>query len=153
MKLIRKIDITKKECAEHVLSLQKKAYKVEAEYLGSKHLPPLSETINSLLLSDEHFYGYFLKNELVGAIAYEKLPHMITITRVMISPSYFRKGIASHLIQYLLKLEGDQNVYYVTTGSKNVPAIKLYNKFGFQEMLQYMTREGIALTKLKRYVE
>ncbi|WP_243291865.1 GNAT family N-acetyltransferase [Bacillus sp. FJAT-47783] len=148
--MIRKIDITKKKMAEHVLCLQKKAYEVEAEYLGSEKLPPLRETLSSLLLSDEHFYGYFLNNDLVGAIAYEKQPHMITITRVMISPLYFRKGIASHLIQYLLKLEGDQNVYYVTTGTKNVPAIKLYQKFRFQETVQYMTREGIALTKLKR---
>lgn len=148
--MIKRLDVMERQIAKKMLKLQKEAYRVEAEYLGSDLLPPLQDTVQSIMLSHEIFYGYWLKRKLIGAIAYEKSRLSITLTRVMVSPRYFQQGIASKLIHHLLKLEGEENVYYVTTGAKNAPAIQLYKKFQFQEASYYETREGIMLIKFMR---
>jgi ribosomal protein S18 acetylase RimI-like enzyme len=47
-----------------------------------------------------------------------------------VDPNYFKKGIGSKMMQLVLK-EFEASQYIVETGKQNVPAISLYEKFGF----------------------
>lgn len=147
--MIQKININDKKIARKVFQLQKEAYQVEAKYLDTYRIPPLMETIDSLLKSNEHFYGYYENKLLVGVIAYEIDQNSLIISRVMVSPTHFRKGVASSLIDYVLQLEPEMKFYFVTTGSNNYPAIQLYKKYGFKEISKFRV-VGITLTKLMK---
>jgi len=147
--MIQKIDIKDRKNARKVLRLQKEAYKVEVKYLDSYRIPPLMETVDSLIESNEHFYGYFENERLIGVTAYEIEDNAFILSRVMVSPKHFRKGVASTLIHYVLQLEPNMEKYYVTTGAKNEPALRLYKKFGFKEVSHFQV-VGIHLTKLMK---
>ena len=142
----------KRKVAKKILTLQKEAYQVEATYLGVSDIPPLRDTTRAIMYSNEEFIGFWDGKSLIGSIAYEVSKGALILSRVMVSPSHFRKGIATALLQYLFSSKGEDSVYIVTTGAQNYPAIELYKKFGFTECQSYATREGIQLLKLIRTV-
>jgi ribosomal protein S18 acetylase RimI-like enzyme len=71
---------------------------------------------------------------LVGLISYERENKTLHICRMMVHPDYFRRGIASSLINFVSDLEDDVVKMTVTTGTKNTPAINLYKRHGFKEI-------------------
>ena len=85
----------------------------------------------------ETFYGYYVDGQegpkLAGAISFEREGSIVTICRMMVHPDFFRRGIASSLLQHILieqEREGATR-FIVSTGSANSPAIRLYEGFGF----------------------
>ena len=69
----------------------------------------------------------------------------------MVYPNYFRQGIGTKLVQYVIETY-DTKVFTVETGVDNYPAIKLYKNFAFQEQSQWDTDHGIRKIRLKRMV-
>ena len=76
--------------------LQQQAYRVEAELIGAALFPPLLQT--EAALREEHPTGYIMRldGRLVGAVTVDGE----TITRLLVSPDYFRQGIATQLLRY-----------------------------------------------------
>ena len=52
-------------------------------------------------------------------------------TSLVVDPNYFRRGIASKLIDFVLN-HYEVNMFTVETGKDNGPARKLYEGFGFE---------------------
>ncbi|TKC16278.1 GNAT family N-acetyltransferase [Robertmurraya kyonggiensis] len=146
--MIRKFMIGEK--GEEVLRLQRQAYKVEAAYIGTYDIPPLKETLEELLNSRETFIGYFVDDTLAGILSYKFKKGVIDIHRVMVHPAFFRRGIAGSLIQYIEDKMVSAEFAIVSTGAKNIPAIKLYEKLGFEELDQSVVGDGLVLTNLKK---
>ena len=46
--------------AQRVLEIQKAAYTIEAELIGTFNIPPLKDTLETLQASDETFYGWWI---------------------------------------------------------------------------------------------
>lgn len=126
-----------REIAEQIRNVQIPAYRVEAEIIGFDGIPALRETVEQLMQSTETFYGYLEGEELLGAIACEQDEpggqgaSQVDITRLVVHPDHFRKGIAGMLLHYVFTLHGDAERFVVHTGAKNRPAIQLYEKYGF----------------------
>lgn len=129
--MIRKINQKDKEIAKEIESLQKLSYRVEAEIIGYSAIPPLEESINDITNSEGVFLAFFEEQQIAGILAYEFKEDFIIISKMMIHPNHFRKGIASNLIDYLFRLDLDNLRVKVATGAKNYPAIRLYQKHGF----------------------
>jgi ribosomal protein S18 acetylase RimI-like enzyme len=64
-------------------------------------------------------------------LAYEFEGGFIIISKMMVHPDHFKKGIASKLIDYLFRIYSHAWRVKVSTGAKNYPAIRLYQKHGF----------------------
>ncbi|WP_331436860.1 GNAT family N-acetyltransferase [Gordoniibacillus kamchatkensis] len=90
------------------------------------------------------------EGELAGAIAYECEGGTITISRMMVHPHYFRRGIASKLLRHVFALEPDAARYVVSTGALNAPALKLYESAGFEEQYRREIAPGIELVTLAK---
>jgi ribosomal protein S18 acetylase RimI-like enzyme len=146
--MIREIDIAVSEWAEAVLRLQLRSYAVEAKLIGFAHLPPLQDTVATLQQCGERFFGYMKREQLAGAISYERTEKTVQICRLMVDPDFFRQGLASALIEFVCHKERDANEIVVTTGSANMPALRLYQRHGFREVEQMRMPEGVSLTKL-----
>lgn len=114
--------------AKSILELSKESYAVEAEIIGVADFPPLRETIEEVAASNNRFLGYFDGPNLLGVLEYSNTGNESWIHRLAVKPSHFKNGVASSL---LLSALSESSVYFVGTSPLNRPAVKLYEKFGF----------------------
>ncbi|WP_164931584.1 GNAT family N-acetyltransferase [Longirhabdus pacifica] len=147
--MIRLIDRTSNDELEQLWLMQHAAYRVEANLIGFKALPPLMETKKQLREVPEIFYGYFNESELQGALSLEKNMDNITICRVMVDPDHFGKSIASQLLQHIMNIFHSYLIK-VSTSELNEPAIKLYTKHGFVLDSKTVLSAKISLVHLKK---
>ena len=143
---IRKLKIEDAKTAEKVLSVQIPSYRVEAEIIGFDGIPPLHDTLETLMDCGESFYGYFIGEELAGVIAYKREADVLDIHRMMVHPQHFRKGVASALLRHLLAAESGSKKAIVSTGAKNEPAKELYLRHGFLQVGVREVAPGVSIT-------
>lgn len=146
---IVEIDIKDSKTAQRVLTMQKESYKVEAEYIGTYEIPPLKESLQELMDCGETFIGYYDGGEIAGAISYKLEDNEIDIHRVMVDPGHFRKGIARKLISHVEEHIPSQGMV-VCTGAKNIPAVTLYLKLGFEKIRDIEVGHGLVLTQFRK---
>ncbi|MBE1553525.1 GNAT family N-acetyltransferase [Sporosarcina limicola] len=144
--MIKKVDITNFNSAREIISIQIPSYNVEAELIDFQDIPPLKDTIETLQQCGETFYGYYLNDELCGAISLKVENGIIDIHRLMVHPKHFRKGIAGMLLEYIEGINEDSETIVVSTGSKNEPAINLYKRNGFSSTGETRVAEHLSLT-------
>lgn len=133
MDTITKLDLQDEMTLDELWSLQHKAYRLEAEIIGFRDIPPLLETRDMLSRVKEEFYGCLDDTgELLGAVAVlEESPGKLTVTRMMVNPEYFRRGVAGRLLEFIFARYAEMEQFIVSTGKLNVPAVALYTKHGF----------------------
>jgi ribosomal protein S18 acetylase RimI-like enzyme len=102
--------------------------------------------------SKETFIGIYKKDQLAGFLSYIKEKDRMTICRLAVHTDYFRQGIASRLLTEVLNQPGIKS-WVVTTGKENEPAIRCYEKHGFQKQEEIMTREGIPIVRMFKKVD
>ncbi|MEH7119574.1 GNAT family N-acetyltransferase [Neobacillus vireti] len=150
LKIIKALDLHHPKILEQLFELQRTSYLIEAQLIGFYEIPPLKETVEELKVCGETFLGYFDGEYLAGAISYTVEEHELTICRMVVHPSYFRKGIAQKL---LIKME-EQNhaipVLKVSTGKENSPAKNLYLKNGFKYVSDFEVMSGVLISHYKK---
>ena len=88
------------------------------------------------------YYGLFENSKLIGLAQLStnsllKKRHIVYIFELMVLPNKRRKGAATKLIKYLLKIvRHDNNVekVFLYVNSKNYTAISFYNNLGFENI-------------------
>jgi GNAT superfamily N-acetyltransferase len=136
--------------ARQLLEVQRAAYFVEAELIGSRAIPALHEDLEALQRSDETFYGYWANECLVGAISYKKASELLDIHRLVVHPTSFRRGIGKALVQFVEQAEEDVERVIVSTGTKNLPARQLYTRLGFVEIGEKEVIPGLFITHFEK---
>ena len=149
--MIRKINNKELSIAESLYDIFQASYAVEAELLQAVDFPPLQRTVLEFISSKSDFYAYYYDNNIAGLIEVKSDKNVTHIQSLVVYPSYFRKGFATQLVQYVIHIY-DTKVFTVETGVDNYPAIKLYKNFAFQEQSQWDTDHGIRKIRLKRMV-
>lgn len=75
---------------------------------------------------------YELEGKIVGFITYSINVDFAEIDDIFVVKEYRQKSIASNLLQDLIdKLRGKTQKIFLEVRESNLPAIKLYQKFGF----------------------
>ncbi|WP_141538074.1 GNAT family N-acetyltransferase [Bacillus cereus] len=148
--MIHKLNSSSFKVAASILHVQIPAYKIEADYLNSTAIPRLYDTVNDIQNCGETFYGYFFENKLVGFLSFIQEEQLIDIHRLVISPDFFKNGIATKLLIYIFNMFPSSMTYIVQTGKANTPAITLYKKHGFIEVTNTELPDGLVLTQLKK---
>jgi ribosomal protein S18 acetylase RimI-like enzyme len=144
--MIRKIDLNDNTQALDLLMLQQLSYRIEARLIGFKEIPPLWDSPKTLRDSGELFFGCYDDSRLVGCVSVKQSPKELTICRMMVHSSYFRRGIASRLLEYAESLAVEGMPIKVSTGTKNEPAVNLYCKYGYEPNQTMDLAKGITLT-------
>jgi ribosomal protein S18 acetylase RimI-like enzyme len=148
--MIKKLDLKNTETAMKVLDLQQNSYKIEAELIGFFDIPPLKDTIDSLMECNEIFFGYFEEEVLFGIISYKVIENTLDIHRVAVHPQFFRRGIAAKMLDFVEKLETDVKKVVVCTGKVNLPAISLYLKNGYRKTKDIEIGENVYITEFEK---
>ncbi|RDW21102.1 GNAT family N-acetyltransferase [Oceanobacillus arenosus] len=147
--MIRTLNNRNKQIAKWILAIQITAYEIEADLIGFHGIPQLSDTVGEIMASQETFVGFMLDKEIVGLISYVETELEVDICRLVVKPKYFRKGIAKSLLLEIIHCANGRRLL-VSTGSKNHPAIKLYEKLGFEKNDEVEVAEGIYISQFAR---
>lgn len=148
--MIQKLIPTSHKTATSILNVQIPAYEIEAKYINSTAVPRFYDTVADIQTCDEIFYGYFYNNVLAGFISFKSDEDEVDIHRLVVSPNYFHKGIATKLLLYIFDMFSSSKTYIVQTGKKNTPALSLYKKHGFIEVQHIVLPDGMVLTSFKK---
>ncbi len=145
---VSSVDQTEYLSAFQIHKLFQNAYRVEAELIGVTSFPPLDRTIRNIKASVSRFFACWDAEVLIALIetTYQE-PHL-EIDSLVVHPDYFRQGLAGGLLQFVL-----QHYYWETaeveTAAANLPAITLYEQFGFRETRRFSTPCGILKVALR----
>jgi len=137
--------------ATKIRSVFQVSYAVEAEILKAVDFPPLKRNLESFLSSSNTFYGYLTDEELVAVAEIDDTNKAIHIQSLVVDPAFFRQGIASKLVEFVLN-SYDSKLFTVETGLENKPAIALYKKFNFKEVKQWDTDHGVRKIRFERKI-
>ena len=94
-------------------------------------------------------------SEIVGHIGIWKSFDEIHVTTLAVDPEHRRCGLASALMEHVIKKYGDDWELTLEVRESNFAAIKLYNKFGFEVLgrrLQYYLdnrEDALIMTRKK----
>ena len=150
--MIQKINHTINSNANRIRSVFQVSYAVEAELLGAKDFPPLKRPLEAFINAKTEFYGYFAGEQLAAVMEVYCESDSTHIHSLVVDPKYFRKGIASKLIQFLFE-NFDSLHFTVETGAANEPAISLYERHGFRLVKKWMTEIGIEKVGFEKSVD
>ncbi len=118
------------------------SYTVEAGLLGSDNFPPLKRTVKDIIKSNTSFYGYLKKDVLMAVMEIKTNKNHVHIQSLTVDPTYFRQGIGNSLLNFAIDAFPSE-AFTVETGLGNIPAIRLYENFGFIRQKIWMTEVGI----------
>lgn len=150
--MIIRLNLKDVENARKVLDVQLNSYRVEARLISFDGIPPLKDSVESLIQCDEIFYGYFIDDVLAGIISYKVIENVLDIHRVAVHPQFFRRGIADRLIGFVEEVENDIEKIVVSTGKENIPAVSLYLKKGYIKTGDVEISKGIYITEFEKKV-
>jgi ribosomal protein S18 acetylase RimI-like enzyme len=132
--MITELDLQNPGHLHAIFTIQRAAYTIEAELIGSFEIPALHESLEDLQQSGEVFLGYWFNNQLAGAISSKCEGDVLDIHRLIVDPPFFRRGIGNALVQSIIAhTEPEIKTIIVSTGARNLPAKKLYTQLGFRE--------------------
>ena len=149
--MIIKINNKENKIAEEIRAIFQASYTVEAKMLKAVDFPPLKRTVSQFMNSNSEFYAYYLIKNIAGVIEIGKHEDLTHIQSLVVYPKYFKKGIGSKLVQFILDTYKSK-IFTVETGIDNQPAIKLYTRFGFQEQGQWDTNHGVRKVRFEKTI-
>ena len=144
--MIKKINNANILISYKIHNLFQLSYKKEADILKVKKIPPLNRSVDDILNSENYFFAYFLKDDFLGIIELDDSKN-VHIQSLVVNPDFFRKGIASQLIDFVL-IRYNKRTFTVETALGNYPAVKLYKSYGFRELDTYHAEFNIIKIRL-----
>ena len=140
--MINKLNNKNTEIANIIFTVFQKSYAIEANLIEALNFPPLARNTEDIKKSETTFYGFTENECLAAVIEVGTNSQCLDICSLTVDPSYFKKGIASKLINYVLEMS-DLSYARVETAVANTPAINLYKKHVFVEFKRWTPSHGI----------
>ena len=129
--------------------LWQRSYRVEANIVGVTNFPPLNRTELTFQNTITKFIGILDENRLVTALEFLIKGNVLDIYSLVVDPDFFRKGYGQKIMSFVLnKMDWEKAI--VETAEKNLPAISLYKKLGFEIVETYSGEMGISKVKLEK---
>ena len=146
--MIKKLNHTNQAIATKMRIVFQESYAIEAKLLNAINFPPLQRPLESYIKSTTTFFGYHIKDKIVGIIEVSSNEKTTHINSLVVSPHFFRQGIGRDLMDYILQ-NFSSKVFTVETGLENIPASTLYKNFGFKEVRQWDTDHGVRKVRFE----
>jgi GNAT superfamily N-acetyltransferase len=140
------------EDAEAILKLQKKGFLAEAKLYDDFTIPPLHQTMESLL--EEMEAGVVLKavvdNEIIGTVRAYSDGETCFIAKLVVDSDYQNKGVAQLLMQAIEADFEKVKRFELFTGFKSTKNLYLYKKLGYLEFGRETIRDNVTLVFMEK---
>ncbi len=140
--MIQKLNSKNQNVAETIHSVFQASYAIEAKLLKATDFPPLKRTAEEFLDSKNAFYGLYKEKKLAGVVEVKAEENNTHIQSLVVHPNFFRQGMGSALVQFVLDTYTTKNIT-VETGLANEPVKDLYYGLHFKKVREYDTTHGI----------
>jgi len=147
--MIKKLNNKDRSVAEQMKVVFHASYAIEGALLQAVNFPPLQRQLEEYIDTDTEFYGFWVEDALAAVVELRIDPAQLHIQSLVVHPDYFRRGIGKQLVQFVFD-SFTTEVFMVETGAANGPASALYEKLGFNEVLQYDTHHGIRKVRFEK---
>ncbi|MCX4524876.1 MULTISPECIES: GNAT family N-acetyltransferase [unclassified Streptomyces] len=149
---VRPLDLTDDATAAAVHRIGRAAYAVEAELIGFDGIPALRESLAQMRERPLRWLGAVTgAGEIAGFLAWEEEPEgAVCLDRLCVDPAWFRRGLASLLLEHVLTEVFPDRPVEVTTGAANSPAVALYERLGFVRGADFSPVPGLRMASFAR---
>ncbi|MGI0074150.1 MAG: GNAT family N-acetyltransferase [Nitrosotalea sp.] len=139
---------------QEMLSLQKLAYKSEAEIYHDDSIPPMVQTIKQL--QDDFKRQVFLKavvdGIIIGSVKGFSRDGTCYVGRLMVHPDFQNRGIGKNLMNEIESLFPDCKRLELFTGNKSEKNLALYHKLGYKTFKTEKVNDQISLVYLEKII-
>ena len=146
--MIIKLEHSDVDVAEQIHLVLQSSYKVEADLIGASDFPPLARTSSDIADAGTEFFACTVNEQIAGVIEITLVNRHLDIHSLTVDPQFFRRGIAGKLLEFVLS-SFDCDSADVETAVANLPAIRLYEKYGFAEYKRWIPSHGIEKVAMK----
>ncbi len=147
-----KITQAERKDVSQLYALQLLCFESEAEMIGSRDIPALQETSQEHQKDFENWTVLKLEDDfgkIIGSIRYRKNDEIVEVGRLMIHPSYRRRGLAKRLLHEVDDMCPNQRKeLYTCTKSKS--NIDLYRKMGYTAYKTHTEIDGLTFVDMKK---
>lgn len=117
-----------------ILQLQYLSYQSEADLLGGRDIPPLTQTLDEV--RHEYETGIILKlldngSNIIGSVRAWESNGTVYIGKLMVHPQHRRKGYSSQLLFEIERCFPHKR-YELFTSTRSKDNIRLYEKAGYR---------------------
>jgi GNAT superfamily N-acetyltransferase len=126
--------------AQTILEVQKLAFQSEAEIHNTFKIPPLMQTIESIIedFDTYEFYKITIRSRILGAIKVRLLENNILwIGRLIIHPDYQKQGLGRSLMKFIERKYNTVAGFELFTGLKSKRNIRFYQSLGYSVIEQF----------------
>jgi len=120
--------------AEELLTLQKLAYRSEAEIYNDFNIPPLVQTLESIQkdLEDQFFLKAMISERIIGSVRAYAQGTTCYIGRLIVHPDFQNRGIGKRLMNEIETNFNQCERFELFTGDRSERNIYLYKKLGYK---------------------
>ena len=140
------------EDASVILALQKLAYQPEAALYNDWAIPPLTQTLESLL--DEFSACLILKaivgGRLVGSVRGRIVADTCRIGRLIVHPAFQRRGIGAGLLRAIEERAAPLARFELFTGSRSEGNIRFYQRAGYRIVRREALSPAVEIVVLEK---
>lgn len=146
------------EDATEILSVQRKAFHSEAELHHNFTIPPMVQTLESLIADFQafEFYKAVIQGEIVASVKVcQRAGLALVIGRLIVLPQFQRRGIGRKLMLHIEQEYPGMNSYELFTAEKSVHNIRFYNALGYRIVSTFHEpgHDAIVLVKMVKRIE
>lgn len=137
--------------AEEILSLQKLAFRSEAENNSDYEIEPLVQTIENFKTQFEsHIVLKAISNgTIIGSVRAYAKEGTCFIGKLIVHPDYQGRGIGKSLME-VIEQACPAARFELFTGSKSEKNIRLYNRLGYQVFKRKVIGQHLTLVFLEK---
>lgn len=144
--MIGPLDLTADVVVRRVVEIQRAAYALEAELIGSRNIPPLNESESDVAELDLEWLCWSDGEQILGVIAWTDDGEALDIDRLAVDPAHARRGIGLTLVNSL----PNRRLTTVSTGLANARARALYEALGFDAVATDRPTPGVEVVHFER---
>jgi ribosomal protein S18 acetylase RimI-like enzyme len=138
--------------AEEILSLQKLAYRNEAEIYNDFSIPPLLQTLEEVRKDFEN--QVFLKTardgKIVGSVRAFLREETCYIGRLIVHPDFQNQGIGKELMNGIEETFKEARRFELFTGHRSEKNLHLYEKLGYRVFKTVKANERLTIVFLEK---
>jgi ribosomal protein S18 acetylase RimI-like enzyme len=138
--------------AEEILSLQKLAYRSEAEIYNDFSIPPLLQTLEEIRKDFES--QLFLKTvrdgKIVGSVRAFLREGTCYVGRLIVHPEFQNQGMGTELMRGIEETFKEARRFELFTGHKSEKNLYLYEKLGYKAFKTVKANERLNIVFLEK---
>jgi ribosomal protein S18 acetylase RimI-like enzyme len=141
--------------AEEILSLQKLAYKSEAEIYNDFTIPPLLQTLEEIKKDFENqiVLKATLNAKIRGSVRAFARGETCYIGRLIVHPDFQNQGFGTKLMNKIEEIFEESKRFELFTGHKSEKNLYLYQKLGYKVFKTVKANDQLDIVYLEKKID